>query len=490
MPNTNHDTFTRPKRVKSWFSVDDLTSNSDLGKKSSCFHVPLIYHEDRPEETGEDQFFFLSSKMASKSSTVGPKALVLSALTIGLGVFLARPVNRVTTVLGFFRTPSSTIVSDADFITIEDTIVCEDVHLHSGLLYTACEDSYTPRFSWFPGLGVLHDPLTASKSRGSIHVIDPKTFKSKRLELEGFEGPFITHGIDVIADPEDKDSAYIFAVNHVPNPEYLQHVVDGNKDAFGGNKAASQVEIFHHRIGSSTVKYVRSISHALIQTPNDIVALSPTSFYVTNDHHYREGLMRQVEDMYYGAKWSNTIYVEITDTDSKDSTAGFSASVALTGLHNNNGLGHGRTPNEIAIGSAASGDIHITTVKPDHSIQVLETIPFDTAVDNPFYYSDPFASGDNDSSGYVSAGLSKACELANNIGIETATEPVMVWLAQRKNGKWENKLLFEDDGKRVRSAATAVLVGIDPKVEGGKKKGWLFVTGFYSQHIVAVKVDL
>jgi hypothetical protein len=66
----------------------------------------------------------------------------------------------------------------------------------------------------------------------------------------------------------------------------------------------------------------------------------------------------------------------------------------------------------------------------------------------------------------------------------------MVWLAQRKNGKWEKKLLFEDDGKRLRSAATAVLIGIGPKLEGGKKKGWLFVTGFYSQHMVAVKVDL
>ncbi|KAH7240812.1 uncharacterized protein BKA55DRAFT_575806 [Fusarium redolens] len=426
----------------------------------------------------------------SKSSTVGPKALVLSALTVGLGIFVARPINRFTTVLGFFRTPTSTIVSDADFITIDDTIVCEDLHLHSGLLYTACEDSYAPRFSWFPGLGVLHDPLTASKSRGSIHVIDPKTFKSKRLEFEDFEGPFVTHGIDVIADPKVKDGVYIFAVNHVPNPDYLQHVVDGKKDEFDGNKAASQIEIFHHRIGSSTVKYVRSISHALIQTPNDIVALSPTRFYVTNDHYYREGLMRQVEDMYYGAKWSNTIYVEVTDINSKDSTAGIKASVALTGLHNNNGLGHGRTPNEIAIGSAASGDIHISTIKPDHTIQVLETIPFDAAVDNPFYYSDPFASGDNDSSGYVSAGLSKACELAKNIGIDTATEPVMVWLAQPKNGQWEKRLLFEDDGTRLRSAATAVLIGIDPKLEGGKKKGWLFVTGFYSQHMIAVKVDL
>jgi hypothetical protein len=428
-----------------------------------------------------------------KSSIAGPKTLALSALTIGLGVLLARPINRLTTVLGVFREPANTIVEDGNFVTIQDTMLCEDLHLHksSGLLFTACEDSYESRFSWFPGLGVLHDPLTASKARGSIHVIDPATFKSKRLEFDGFTSPFITHGIDVISDPEDDASVYILAINHLPHPDYLQHVADGKShDKYLGNRAASQIELFHHQTGSSTAKYVRSVSHPLIQTPNDIVALSSNSFYVTNDHHYREGILRQIEDVYYGAKWSNTIFVEITDLTSQDATAGMKASVALTGLHNNNGLGHGRTSDEIAIGSAASGDIHISTIKSNHSLEVLETINFDTAVDNPSWYSDPFSSVQGDSSGYVSAGLSKAGDLAKSVGVASGAEPVMVWLAQPKNGKWEKKLLFEDDGKRLRSAATAVLIGIDPELEDGKKKGWLFATGFYSQSAIAVKVDL
>ncbi|KAL4732166.1 hypothetical protein ACLX1H_001174 [Fusarium chlamydosporum] len=427
---------------------------------------------------------------SSKSSIAGPKTLALSAITIGLGIFFAKPINRFTTVIGVFREPVNTIVEDGNFVTIQDTMLCEDLHLHksSGMLFTACEDSYEPRFSWFPGLGVLHDPLTGSKARGSIHVIDPVTFKGKRLEFEGFSEPFITHGIDVISDPQETGSVYIFAINHVPNPEYLQHVLDGKPYAkFAGNKAASQIEIFHHRVGSSTAKYVRSISHPLIETPNDIVARSPNSFYVTNDHYYREGVLRQIEDVYRGAKWSNTIFVQITDMGSQSATKGFDASVALTGLHNNNGLGHGRTPDEIAIGSAASGDVHLATVKSNHSLEVFETINFDSAVDNPSWYSDPFSDVNGDSSGYVSAGLSKAGDLAKSVGVASGREPIMVWLAQQKNGKWENKLLFEDDGKRLRSAATAVLVGIDPKLEGGKKKGWLFVTGFYSQSVIAVK---
>ncbi|KAF4999911.1 hypothetical protein FGRMN_2149 [Fusarium graminum] len=430
---------------------------------------------------------------ASKSSLPGPKVLALSAVTIGLGVLLARPINRFTTVLGVFREPVNTVIGDADFIKIDDTMLCEDIHLHptSGLLFTACEDSYESRFSWFPGLGVLHDPLTASKARGSIHVIDPKTFVSKRLEFENFAGPFVTHGIDVISDPDSQDSVYIFAVNHVPHPDYLQLVVNGNNyNEYVGNKAASQVEIFHHRIGSSTAKHVRSVSHPLIETPNDIFAVSPTGFYVTNDHHYREGFLRQIEDMYYGAKWSTTILVQIKDMQAESSAAGIEASVALTGLHNNNGLGHGRTPQEIIIGSAASGALHIGTIQANQSIKVLETVDVDAAADNPFYFCDSFSNANGDSSGFISAGLSKAADLAKSVGVADATEPVMIWLLKPKDGKWEKKLLFEDDGKRLRSAATAVLIGIDPALEGGKKKGWLFATGFYSKSVVAIKVDL
>ncbi|KAM0321953.1 hypothetical protein ACHAPQ_009206 [Fusarium lateritium] len=241
---------------------------------------------------------------------------------------------------------------------------------------------------------------------------------------------------------------------------------------------------------SSTVRYVRSISHPLIQTPNDIAAVSPTSFYVTNDHYYREGFLRQIEDVYYGGKWTNTIFVQIKDMKAKDSTAGIEASVALAGLHNNNGLGHGKTPNEIAIGSASSGDIHIASIEANQTLKVLETIGLDGCVDNPSYFSDSFASVNGDSSGFISAGLSKGLDLGKSIGVADGAEPVMIWLVKQKDGKWEKKLLFEDDGKRLRSAAAAVLIGIDPALEGGKKKGWLFATGFYSRSVVAVKVDL
>ena len=412
---------------------------------------------------------------------------------------------RLLHVLGVFRQPQSSDVSAVDLVAIEDTVHCEDLHLHepSNTLFTACEDSADTRFSWFPGLATFKDPIKAVSSRGSIHTIDPKTFKSKRLQFDNFNGPFITHGIDVISDSASPDAVYIFAVNHVPHAEFVDYH-KGNQDNIHPPswKAASQIEVFHHVLGSPTVKHVRSIQHPLIKTPNDILARSPTSIYVTNDHYYPEGHMRLLEDVYFGAKWSTIVHIQIEQMSEPNPTLGLNATIVLDSLHNNNGLGNAGSPNEIAIGSASSGTLHIAHVTDNNKkLEVLESIPIDSTIDNPSFFKDTYATAqDDDSSGYVVAGLTRAADLAKTSSDPSATEPLMVWLVRpgKQQGgdnagqapSWEKKLLFEDDGTRMRSAATAVLIGIDPKLEGGKKKAWLVVTGFSSANALAVKVDL
>lgn len=69
----------------------------------------------------------------------------------------------------------------------------------------------------------------------------------------------------------------------------------------------------------------------------------------------------------------------------------------------------------------------------------------------------------------------------------------MIWYikpSKNTTGTWDTSLLWEDDGSTIRNTAAAVLVGIDPEKEDGKKRAWLFVTGFSSENAVAVKVDL
>ncbi|KYK53990.1 serum paraoxonase/arylesterase family protein [Drechmeria coniospora] len=416
---------------------------------------------------------------------------VVALLVAAFLAFLLGPaIQRTAVVFGIFRRfANSTIADDGSFTVLGDTRHCEDLHYHepSGLLFTACESESggVSRHSWFPPLCLFDDAKAASTSRGSFKVIDPKTMHVKSLPLQNFDKPFVTHGIDVLEDSDRPlgEAVWIFAVNHVPNDEhYAKHVE-------GAPKSRSVVEVFHYLIGTDSVRHIRTVSHSLITTPNDILALTPTSFFVTNDHHYREGFMRRVEDMFWGAKWSNTVYVQYEGAGSSDDE-GVGASIALEGLHNNNGIGRGRGPQEVAVIGCCSGLMHVGTIDR-HTIRVSESVEFDSMVDNPSYFRDPYANATYDASGFVLCGLSRAVDLLAHSRDGVAKDGVMVWKASSTGGhEWNKTLLFEDDGSRIRTGSSAVLVALDPADEGGLRRGRLFVTGFMSRNMIAVDIDL
>ncbi|KAL6408736.1 serum paraoxonase/arylesterase family protein [Ilyonectria robusta] len=456
------------------------------------------------------------------------KPILYKFWTILVPIFVAYVygplVYRHLTVFGILRRTHPTLTNPEDIITIQDTTHCEDLHYYSPrqILFTACEDTFLTRFSWFPPLEVFDNPAVTHEARGSIHVIDLEasrtpptgdqhwTMKSRRLRFTNFDGPFVTHGIDVLPDPESAngDAVYIFAVNHVPNMERVDVNTDST-DRLGSKpphrKSHSRIEVFHHTLGSDSVHHIRSVRHPLIATPNDIFAIGKASFYITNDHYYPEGPLRAVEIMYFGAKWSNIVQVQFSVNTGAQAglETGVNASVVLSELHNNNGLGHGRSPSELLIGSAASGTLHFARLPgdADTAIEVVDSIPFDSTIDNPTYFSDPFANSTYDASGYVIAGLPRAIDLTATARDPGGKDGAMVWYVKQKipdssivnesrTGSWEKRLLFQDDGERIRSASTALLVAIDPRIEGPQRKAWLFITGPWSENMIAVKIDI
>ncbi len=315
------------------------------------------------------------------------------------------------------------------------------------------------------------------------------------MKLIGHTGQLVTHGIDVYSPPDDPNAVFIFVVNHLPNPLHYQ------TDSAGSallDKAQSVVEIFRHTLGSDSAEHVWSVDHPSIRTPNDIYATSPTSFYITNDHHYREGRMREIEDLlnHQTAAWSDIVHVEISEKRAQDGSTIIEATTALTGLHNPNGLGHGAHPDDVLVVDASGGVLIFAQRKPDdhasRNLTILDHIQLDSTLDNPSYYHDAYATAANNASGYILAGLARAADLLKASDDPNTPIPVMVWHVRStsESRKWEKKLIFQDDGKQIRSASAAVLVGIDPKGNGGKKQAWLFVTGFLSNAMVASKVDL
>lgn len=420
--------------------------------------------------------------------------LLLSATLIGGLSSLYSPVKFRIEQFGITRhTDTIRDIHGSDpksLRVIPETVHCEDLHYHRGLIFAACQDPDLPteRHSWFPPLANFGSPHAITGGR--LVEIDPKTLTSRQLDLEGFDLPFATHGIDVIADPTDPTSIYIFAVNHLPNPEYyglsgsaLPNVTSDTP------KARSQVEVFHHKLRSKSALHIRSVRHNLLRTPNDIVATSPRSFYVTNDHHYRSGLKRDAEDVLtsYMAPWSDIVYV--TFDGKTDGDNGLTAEIALDGEHNPNGLGRGATPDEIVLTDASGGVVtrlQSTLGSKGWSLRVQDRTVLPHTVDNPFFYSSEKASG------YVIAGLLRSCDLAANSKVHVppgleARDPVTVtFIPRADNGTMlveEKKTLFQDSGRILRSASIALIVR-----DGADE--WLFVSGFVSLGVVAIKVEI
>ena len=305
-----------------------------------------------------------------------------------------------------------------------------------------------------------------------------QTKSAKRLALTNFAGPFITHGIDLWWPKNDPDSVYIFAVNHLPNPAFAL------SNATHVPKARSQIELFHHKIGTSEAEHQRSIWHPTIRTPNDIYAINAHAIYFTNDHYYREGHLRTVEELITTSRWSDVIHLDILDLNVKDASQGIKASVGKDAIQNPNGLGHGKDESDIIINRSTAGIMAIARQGRTPALTINETVQLPMTVDNPTYFHDPYAQETgHDASGYVIAGLARAYEFPSH------QDPVTVYLVSA-SGDRTQKLLFQDDGKLISTASTAVLIAIDPKKNGGKKQAWLFVTGPISKGVVSSKVDL
>ncbi|KAI0868657.1 serum paraoxonase/arylesterase family protein [Hypoxylon argillaceum] len=408
---------------------------------------------------------------------------VLSALS----AWFYPPVRHFVTLLGIRPFEDAVNVHGVETRFIPDTAACEDLEYHapSGMLYTACVGDVELARGWSPGAEALTRP--DRPPFGTIVVIDPTTFKSQKLSLSHFKGPFATHGIGLHSSPSKPDVVYIYAINHLPNPKWTA----GSKTE---HMAASQIELFEHTIGSSTAKHVRSIAHPLIRTPNDLLAISENEFLVTNDHYYREGPLRLLEEFVRGLQsWTDLVHVRF-DAERVD------AAVALTSIPTNNGLGWG-PDRQVVIGDAFGGYVYFASL-PDaenRTMAVSHYVPIDCIVDNANFFADPYAGVDGkDYSGYLMPGLTDPLNFATSFQDPELKAPIpgAVYYLPAIVGKDKTidatklrKLIFRDDGHAIRSVTTAILVAIDPATNSGKREGWLFVTSVIGSSILATKID-
>jgi arylesterase/paraoxonase len=121
---------------------------------------------------------------------------------------------------------------------------------------------------------------------GAIYAYDLNSLTPELILLTADAGDnFHPHGISLYNGQNGQDS--LFVVNHEDN----RH----------------RIEIYDLRDGQ--LIHRKTIAGSMLISPNDIIAVGPDQFYVSNDHRYTAGLMQVLEN-YLQLKLSNVVYYD------------------------------------------------------------------------------------------------------------------------------------------------------------------------------------
>uniref|UniRef100_A0A667Y4A8 Paraoxonase n=1 Tax=Myripristis murdjan TaxID=586833 RepID=A0A667Y4A8_9TELE len=150
--------------------------------------------------------------------------------------------------------------------------------LGNGLAFISTGLKYPgmPSFSDDPGKIYMLDLLDPNPKPTAVEL----QIKGQ-LDLNSFN----PHGISVYTDDADS-SIYLFVVNH---PHH-----------------GSQVEIFQF-VEENTLLHLKTISHPLLHSVNDIVAVGVESFYATNDHSFPNDVLHTLTIL-LGVPWCTVVY--------------------------------------------------------------------------------------------------------------------------------------------------------------------------------------
>lgn len=195
---------------------------------------------------------------------------------------------------------------------IEGAIGAEDLTVHpSGLVFLSALDRRAL--------------ARGEDAEGGIYLYDMRgeSQAPRRLDSD-LPGPLRPHGLSL---HRGSDGAYLHVVNHPP----------------GGHA----VEIF--RWDGGRLRHQETVTGPELISPNDVVAVGPRRFYVTNDHIRPQGLGRLVDD-YLQRPGSNVVYYD-----------GNRLRVVADGIAYANGINLSQGGRELYVAATTGQKIHFFT---------------------------------------------------------------------------------------------------------------------------------
>ena len=184
------------------------------------------------------------------------------------------------------------------------------------------------------------------QEEGGLYYIDLKKIELDPILLtKDFNKPFAPHGISIFKT----DSIITIAVvNHTIKKEYI--------------------EIF--KLVGTKLTHLKTLDNPMILSPNDVVLINENSLYFTNDHKYKDGVLRLAED-YLGLPISNVVFFN-----------GLKFKEVANGISFANGINYDSKKELLFVASPRKFYIKVFKKNTDNSLTFIENIYCGTGVDN------------------------------------------------------------------------------------------------------------
>ncbi|XP_015769516.1 PREDICTED: serum paraoxonase/arylesterase 1-like [Acropora digitifera] len=251
---------------------------------------------------------------------------------------------------------------------------------------------------------------------------DPIEVTLKNFNRTGFN----PHGITVYQDPSS-NRVSLFVINH--------------------RLDSQAIEIFDLERASHSLVHRRSVVDPLIWSPNNLYAVGPNSFYVTNDNffHFESTVLRQVATFFLNY-WLHGSVVFF------DGVRGFEVAQGHP-----NGISMDKSERFVIVPNTLSRSVVVYRRRHDNSLEETQTIKVGSLIDN--VNVDPVTGN------LWLAGIPRVSDIVehiNNISHRSPSQIMMLQLGEPASSgigfpDYQLREAYMDDGRQITGATSAVV---------------------------------
>lgn len=258
---------------------------------------------------------------------------------------------------------------------------------------------------------ISSNPCSNHPERGGLYYIQLDQ-PNQEAHAFKFDKPwdFHPHGLSYLRGKYDK---YLFTNNHRE---------DGTHS----------VEIFKI-IDEDELQHLATIRGSELTSPNDLLAVGPTQFYVTNDGRAHDRFTRSM-DTFLGRNTGNVLFYN-----------GIEFSRVVDNLEFPNGIALKTSSKQVFIGETLSGFIKIYQMEGNYNLKFVDNFYAGVGIDNISF---------DEQSGLLAALHPNLLALSRHMKNPKILSPSKV--IHIPNHSWQGKVMYQHSGTDISGISTAV----------------------------------